>query len=345
MYESILDQKGKRKRNVQAPSHKQLLLNYCFGHRDTSLLLCPYGLFTALINHSHQKPNAKIVWSKNLRHPEWLNEPHHKWHKTDHAGLSFDLVALRDIEEDEEILIDYGEEWERAWQEHVANFDVPRRGDMPAFEMNQRVDLQIKTFYEIDYEGVEGIYTYCRKSIVDKALALDDGIDDDTFDDDDTLDDDETDDDDIEEDDVEVYNCEGERCYRCRVIHRSHNDSYIAELVLRTDKNHPSGMWDIKELVDKEGVDYVLFDLPRDTFYFRDAFYARDHHQHWSFRHDMRIPDDMMPSAWRGSSVHNEHAKLLGLHKQPTRNERKIQEEQSCSTQDVAKNLASFSSF
>lgn len=280
MYESMLDrQRGVLRRNISEPYHKQLLLNYCFGHRDTSLLLCPYGLLTALINHSHQQPNAKIVWSKNLRHPEWLNESYHRWYKTDHTGLSFDVVALRDIDEDEEILIDYGEEWERAWQEHVARFDRPRRGYMPAFEMNQQVELQIKTIYETDYEQDEGIYTYCRKTIVDMALGEDDAL----FDDEHLT--------------VEVKDLEDKGCYPCRVVHRNHNDSYVAELFYRADKEHPLGIWDVH--VDR--VKYVLFDVPRDTFYFRDAIYTRDHHQYWTFRHDMRIPDDILPIAWRDS--------------------------------------------
>ena len=38
------------------PIHKQLLLNYCIGHRDTFLLLCPYGVGTGLVNHSQEQP-------------------------------------------------------------------------------------------------------------------------------------------------------------------------------------------------------------------------------------------------------------------------------------------------
>ena len=77
--------------------------------------------------------------------------------------------------------------------------------------------------------------------------------------------------------------------------HRNHNDSYVVEVLFRDTKEHPSGMW--KVAIDV--VEYVLFDAPRDTFYFRDAAYARDHHQEWAFRHDMRIPDEVLPSTWR----------------------------------------------
>lgn len=266
-------------RNPEKPTHQQLMLNYCFGHADTHLLLCPYGLLTALINHSHQDPNAKIQWSSEdlLRHPEWLNETYYHWYKTKHAGLSFDVVALRDIQEDEEILIDYGMEWEEAWQQHVASFDRPRRDYMPAFEMNQQADLQIKTIFEADYEGTGGIYSFCRKHWVDLALGEEHALQDN------------------ENVNIETEDENDEGCYPCRVVHRNHNNSYIAELFSRRDTDHPSGMWE----VDIDTVEYVLFDVPRDTFFFHDAFYGRDHHQEWAFRHDMRIPDDMLPDAWR----------------------------------------------
>ena len=39
--------------------------------------------------------------------------------------MVLDFVALRDIQIDEEILIDYGTEWEAAWEKHVAEFVSP----------------------------------------------------------------------------------------------------------------------------------------------------------------------------------------------------------------------------
>lgn len=42
---------------------KQLLLNYCFGHPHSSLLLCQ-TTNTALINHHKDQPNARIQWSE-----------------------------------------------------------------------------------------------------------------------------------------------------------------------------------------------------------------------------------------------------------------------------------------
>ena len=41
---------------------KQLLLNYLYGHPESSMLFFPSGSVSCLINHS-KKPNAKLVWS------------------------------------------------------------------------------------------------------------------------------------------------------------------------------------------------------------------------------------------------------------------------------------------
>jgi hypothetical protein len=39
--------------------------------------------------------------------------------------LAFDYIALRDIEKDEELFMDYGDSFEAAWQNHVANYKPP----------------------------------------------------------------------------------------------------------------------------------------------------------------------------------------------------------------------------
>ena len=97
MYEHKIYEDGKWRRNTARPTHHQLLLNYCFGYRESTLLLCPYGLLTYYINHDATNPNTKIVWSKNHRHPEWFDQTIEEWGSTWHNGLSLDYIALRDI--------------------------------------------------------------------------------------------------------------------------------------------------------------------------------------------------------------------------------------------------------
>lgn len=263
-------------RDATKPIHKQLLLNYCFGHRQSSLLLCPYGHLTALINHSHQSPNTKIVWSKDtfMSHPEWRDLPLESWGGKKTAGLSFDLVALRDIDTDEEIFIDYGEEWELAWQEHVQNFKVHRPLYIPAFELNAFVDIKLYTDDEYSYKS-DGVFIFCRRIHI-----LLSGID-------------------IEEaTDWEGYEDEpriSDGIYPCRVIKRNNADSYMAELVIRKQVEDD----EVELFQTVETFSHVLFDVPRDAFYFRDDFYSRDHHKSWSFRHDMRLDDKIFPEIWK----------------------------------------------
>jgi hypothetical protein len=50
---------GKLEPDRDGPFNFQLLMNYCFGHGESTLILCPYGLLTAFINHSHESPNTR----------------------------------------------------------------------------------------------------------------------------------------------------------------------------------------------------------------------------------------------------------------------------------------------
>ena len=138
-------------RNESKPVHRQLLVNYCFGHTNSSLLLSPYGSVTSLINHSSKHPNARIEWSKGMSHPEWLELSLESLANEPRTGLMFNFVALRDIQQGEEILINYGKEWEDAWNDHVRNWMPGSELYMPAYELNNNADLMIRTIHEAPY--------------------------------------------------------------------------------------------------------------------------------------------------------------------------------------------------
>ena len=107
MYEVLPEnEEGLIHRNASQPIGHQLLLNYCFSHRNSTLLLSPYGYLTSLINHSPTEPNAQIEWTKMpMRSPEWMFMDPSEFAKEHHSGLQFDFIALRDIEAGEEILV------------------------------------------------------------------------------------------------------------------------------------------------------------------------------------------------------------------------------------------------
>lgn len=249
----------------QQPVHQQLLLNYCFGHRDTPLLLCPYGLNTALINHSKEETNAKIDWSgKSTRRPEWLLQHPSEWVHEMTAGLAFDLIATRDISEGEEVFIDYGDEWEQAWQEHLEQWQSPPQAEkyIPAYMLERSEKL--RTTAEGSYSG-ETKDIFCRDEY--RIFAGFDRAD---------------------------YHL-----HACRIADRYQDPEtgeyrYTAEIMERIEFVDVLGQPDLCQEFFRE----VLFDVPRDCFFIEDAFYSRDHAQPWSFRHDIRIPDHLMPDDW-----------------------------------------------
>jgi hypothetical protein len=105
----------------------ELLMNYCYGHADSELLLVPYAPAVNFINHapSSDQVNAIIRWPEAAtaqrllqRTPtEWLSQ--HPLDVMDQSGqLMMEFVATRDIAPGDEILIDYGSAWQAAWDQY-----------------------------------------------------------------------------------------------------------------------------------------------------------------------------------------------------------------------------------
>ena len=90
------------------------LLNFCFGHPDSPLLLLPYSPIVNFIKHDGKEPNAEIQWPDSK---DWLDL--HPLHVLEMSGqLMMEFVALRDITPGEEVVIDFGRAWEEAWKQH-----------------------------------------------------------------------------------------------------------------------------------------------------------------------------------------------------------------------------------
>jgi hypothetical protein len=81
-----------------------LMINYSFGHANSSVILTPYGGMVNYINHaSGDKANVKVRWPDRplvAHKPAWLDEDIPYLRDTiEKIGLSFEYVALRDIKE------------------------------------------------------------------------------------------------------------------------------------------------------------------------------------------------------------------------------------------------------
>ena len=99
---------------------ERLMVNYCFSHANSTLMLCPYVSTVAVINHSPQ-PNAKLVLSttKHFNRAVLDKSPQELMEHGSSLGVVFEIVATQDIAAGEEIYLDYGPDWQDAWDAHI----------------------------------------------------------------------------------------------------------------------------------------------------------------------------------------------------------------------------------
>ena len=133
----------------------ELLYNYAFSHPDSPLYLVPNAPLANFVNHggpfTSHKPksagaNVQVRWPKVGSNAARLFEWAYKQRRADHfdndfetstlddpnpwlrdhpidvmersGKLALEYVALRDIHNGEEILLDYGKLWQDAWEEY-----------------------------------------------------------------------------------------------------------------------------------------------------------------------------------------------------------------------------------
>ena len=240
----------------------QLLLNYCFGHNKSSVLLCPYAGLAYLINHS-KSPNVAIHWSSHRHHQvKWLDESLEHLSRRNKTGLFFDFIALRDIGPHEEILLDYGDDWAKGWEVHVASWKPPTNADSYeySFSLNERRE-RIKTIEEREVDPFpENIMTICRYC--------------------------------FDENDMKKYHNttlswsgSEEKCFSpCSVLKRhvrGKGDVYTVRIKPRTLSNA-----------------FLLGNVPRDAIQYVERPGFSDQQLPGAFRHWIGLPDDMLPSLW-----------------------------------------------
>ncbi|KAL7466642.1 hypothetical protein ACHAXS_006941 [Conticribra weissflogii] len=259
----------------------QLLLNYCFGHIESTLLLCPYGSGTSYINHNKQSPNAKIVWpheAHSLIHKkEWLNESIDYLENQFYAGLEFEYVATRDIYPGEEVFINYGSEWDDAWIHHI-NTWTPQADD-------DFVDASQWSCFE-DCHNATPIRT--KEEQITEPYSIN----------------------------LEIY-CFCSYGYRRESMWKASDDwrqtdaayKFPCEILRRFPKQDGGFLYDvelsIKALMrNVEGDGLVLVKgVPQYAIQFTNKKYTSDLFLSNAFRHEMMIPNEIFPDSWRNLRV------------------------------------------
>ncbi|KAL3815562.1 hypothetical protein ACHAXA_001966 [Cyclostephanos tholiformis] len=278
------------------PSGYQLLLNYCFGHRRSTVLLCPYTSPSAYINHgSGELTNVVIRWSEPStpnHNAHWLEEDVDYLKSTVGVGLSMDFIATRDIQPGEEVFLDYGPEWVAAWEEYVVRWR-PTLGSedyVPASLIEEPLRT-VEEQYSMPYP--DNVIFYCH---YDYHRGDSQG----SF---------------IWEDDwMELRLCP------CQIISRAVERgsgtekgegveySYTTKMLTVDQVDNidkiPMFMWShivmpsLEDVVPPTGEAHVLTKVPRRAIKVCDKPYTKEEFVSGAFRHEMMIPDDVFPEAW-----------------------------------------------
>ena len=100
MHEVTMAEDGEFVRESDEPIHQQLLVNYLYGHPDSSMVFYPTGAVASFINHNVEKANAKLVWSDHPNNEKmWFFLPPDELLQEEnlHMGLLMEVVATKDI--------------------------------------------------------------------------------------------------------------------------------------------------------------------------------------------------------------------------------------------------------
>ena len=283
---------------------QQLLLNYCFGTKESNVLLLPLGPGVNFINHSREKTNAYIRWSYDnvlTTYPNYLqtlsvHELLDEVTLNPESQLVLEIVAMKDIQAGDEIFLDYGDDWVNAWEEHVANWkahetESPYQSaneysmrNHPPEELIRTVTEQIKTPYP------ENIQTACY---VEQQ---------------------EEEEEDVNDEKSLEWKPNGHACLRpCDILERhtqTGNVLYTATVYSKPGYKEEPICRDLPE----GGVKVTY--IPSNAITLIDKPYTTDMHLHNSFRHEMGVPETLFPHNWMTKDP-KEHGDFIPTPLQP----------------------------
>ena len=248
-----------------------LFVNYCFQPEGTNMLLFPYGPGVNLINHgSGEKANVRVQWSHHyVSHATWLSLPYDQFQQMDYPGaLLVEYIALREIEQGEELYLDYGSDWEEAWNTHVASWKPYEK--IKNYTYVEEIN-RTEPFRTIEEQKKEpygpNLRTVCMTENWDRdAYTTMKWI-------------------------KPSYDFPHSLIY-CNLLKRYQNnvtDEWEYTVSLNFHPLEPDAADDKK---------YIDTNVPRWAISFADKPYMSDLHLPNAFRHTMALPTDMIPPQW-----------------------------------------------
>jgi hypothetical protein len=281
------------------PFHRQLMLNYCYAHAESTMIFCPAGPVVSALNHA-KKPNAKLVWSNDNIDDDDDEGNNNNWTPDDaftttnlwkakqykeRIVLMLKLVALEDLPVGTEVTIDYGPAWEAAYQSHVEQQrydEASTRNTMHANMLNGQAVLSTDTTTTLpDTILLKAFISKSqRKELLDTAVFIDTTT--------------------SMASSSLAWQPAGAYKHKNLVPVRSiravvrddddNNNRYTVEVVLQ-----PSNQGTATTTTTIT----ILTGVPREALVFVDAPMAGPQFQRQGFRHPLGFPDELFPAAWR----------------------------------------------
>lgn len=303
---------------------QQLMLNYCYGHENSSVLLFPYGVFVNYINHApstKESPNGpvanvKLQWSERLMYTTTTFKnldlrsltPSQLWDQSTRLeGLMLELVALKDIQPDEEILLDYGSIWSKAWKEHsdqypesilkLADDHTLEKEFSPAYIMDDVVTNLRTAEEQSQFPYPENVFTACFYRYDNETTTKNDTINKDKTK--------------ATPWKMSLGLFDMTNLRPCKVISREPaNDRFATPQQLQQQGQPPQGKMLYTAIIQNrpglpeneripKGTKHIVSGIPRGAFRFVDRPYASDMHLEGAFRHNIGVEElEIYPEAW-----------------------------------------------
>jgi hypothetical protein len=288
---------------------QQMVINYCFQHAESSLLLCPYGAGVNYINHPPisytamrvqsydttvdnrmhtARPNVQIRWAIDFpiaHNDSFLREGYiEELYFNYRTQLAFEYVALRDINQGEPLYLDYGTTWEQAWISHLKKWapDPDTDNYVSGVDMNlmyENVTIRTDVEQESDPYPLH-IEVRCHRDLLynRKVVTPFDAI-------------------------PANYDWQADEAgLPCRIVstykYVSLNHLYLYDLSVglhsrnKVDTQSPNR--------DETSIRWFpRYRVPRSALKFFNKPYTSDIHLSSAFRHPIGIPDDIFPVKWR----------------------------------------------
>jgi hypothetical protein len=311
----------KELKKKDAPWRDQLLLNYCFGHDNSSVLLFPYGSFVNYINHAPSEAqisnednsptaNVRVIWSEHFKYDDGEVDPRSMspadlWNSPSPKPLVLEYIALRDIQPNEEILLDYGTSWSNAWDNHVSKWkqdpsnneggpdamaDSESNDYSPAYIMEDVVSNLRTAEEQLSFPYQKNVFTACfyryertapNSNVVSSTTTLNEatpwkmsrGL-------------------------FDMTNLRP-----CKVISRAPaTDRHTGEQLHGGKNFYTAIIQNRPGLAENERIPsdtkHVVSGIPREAFRFVDRPYSSDEHLEGAFRHHIGLSTELYPEAW-----------------------------------------------